>query len=64
MPTGCWWPAWRHSTPTPAWLCLWFHPLTLRGHGTTYVATFPAGTYDGPNAGLILGTDVNSIAGA
>jgi len=42
----------------------WFHPLTLRGHGTTYVATFPAGTYDGPNAGLILGTDVNSIAGA
>ena len=42
----------------------WFHPLTLRGHGTTYVSTFPAGTYDGPNAGLILGTDVNSIAGA
>ncbi len=42
----------------------WFHPLTLRGHGTTYVATFPAGTYDGPNAGLIQGTDVNSIAGA
>ena len=42
----------------------WWHPLTLRGHGTTYVATFPAGTYDGANGGLVQGTDVNSIAGA
>ncbi len=42
----------------------WFHPLTLRGHGTTYLSTFPAGTYDGSNAGLVQGTDVNSIAGS
>ncbi len=42
----------------------WWHPLTLRGHGTEYVHTFPANTYDGTHAGLVQGTDVDDIAGA
>jgi Ricin-type beta-trefoil lectin domain/Domain of unknown function (DUF5122) beta-propeller len=42
----------------------WFHPETLRGDGTMYLSTFPAGTYDGSKAGLVLGTDVDVIAGA
>ncbi len=41
----------------------WWHPQTLRGHGTEYVSTFPANTYDGSSAGLVQGTDVNNIGG-
>jgi len=41
----------------------WWHPQTLRGHGTEYVNTFPANTYDGSSAGLVQGSDVNNIAG-
>jgi len=41
----------------------WWHPQTLRGHGTMYLDTFPAGTYDGTHAGLSLGTDVDMVAG-
>jgi Ricin-type beta-trefoil lectin domain len=42
----------------------WWHPQTLRGDGTMYLSTFPAGTYDGSKAGLALGTDVDVIGGA
>jgi hypothetical protein len=42
----------------------WWHPETLRGAGTMYLDSFPAGTYDGSKAGLILGTDVDVINGA
>ena len=42
----------------------WWQPITLRGHGTMYLNTFPAGTYDGTNPGLALGTDVDTIHGA
>lgn len=42
----------------------WWQPQTLRGHGTMYVNTFGAGTYDGANSGLVIGNDVNVDAGA
>ncbi len=42
----------------------WWHPQTLRGNGTMYLGTFPANTYDNAKAGLVQGTDVDSIAGA
>ena len=42
----------------------WWHPETLRGAGTMYLNTFPAGTYDGSTAGLSLGTDVDLVYGA
>jgi hypothetical protein len=42
----------------------WWHPETLRGDGTEYLATFPAGTYDGTKAGLALGTDTDLVGGA
>jgi hypothetical protein len=42
----------------------WWHPETLRGAGTMYLNSFPAGTYDGTNAGLSLGTDTDLIDGA
>jgi hypothetical protein len=42
----------------------WWHPQTLRGHGTMYLSTFPAGTYDGAHPGLALGTDVDLVGGA
>jgi Ricin-type beta-trefoil lectin domain len=42
----------------------WWHPQTLRGDGTMYLSTFPAGTYDGSSSGLVLGTDVDVIGGA
>ncbi|MHB1430680.1 MAG: ricin-type beta-trefoil lectin domain protein [Streptosporangiaceae bacterium] len=42
----------------------WWHPMTLRGHGTMYLHTFTPNTYDGTHAGLALGTDVNVVAGA
>lgn len=41
----------------------WWHPETLRGAGTMYVNTFSPGTYDGTNAGLVLGTDVDLVGG-
>jgi hypothetical protein len=41
----------------------WWEPQTARGHGTDFLATFPAGLFSGSNGGLLLGTDVNSIAG-
>ncbi len=41
----------------------WWHPITLRGAGTMYLNTFPAGTYDTTHSGLALGTDVDVIAG-
>jgi hypothetical protein len=41
----------------------WWHPQTSRGHGTEYVSTFPANTYDGSSAGLVQGTDAASIGG-
>lgn len=41
----------------------WWHPITLRGAGTMYMNTFGTGTYDGSHAGLVLGTDVDVIAG-
>jgi hypothetical protein len=41
----------------------WWHPETLRGHGTEYLSTFPADTYDGTSAGLAMGTDTDLIAG-
>src|SRR5712692_10331976 len=42
----------------------WWHPETLRGAGTFYANTFPANTYDGGSGGLVIGTDVDNIAGA
>jgi Ricin-type beta-trefoil lectin domain/Domain of unknown function (DUF5122) beta-propeller len=42
----------------------WWHPQTLRGHGTLYLDTFAPGTYDGSRAGLAVGTDVDVVAGA
>lgn len=42
----------------------WWQPQTLRGHGTMYLSTFPAGTYDGAQAGVALGTDVDLVGGA
>ena len=42
----------------------WWQPITLRGKGTMYLNTFPAGTYDGTNPGLALGTDTDVIHGA
>ena len=42
----------------------WWQPQTLRGDGTMYLDTFPAGTYDGTHPGLALGTDVDLIGGA
>ena len=42
----------------------WWQPQTSRGHGTDFLATFPAGLFSGSNGGLLLGTDINSIAGA
>ncbi len=42
----------------------WWHPQTLRGAGTKYLSTFPAGTYDGSSAGLSLGNDTNYDGGA
>lgn len=42
----------------------WWHPLTLRGDGTQYLATFPANTYDGSHPGLALGSDTDLIDGA
>jgi hypothetical protein len=41
----------------------WWHPVTLRGAGTMFINTFPAGTYDTTHSGLTLGTDVDVIAG-
>jgi hypothetical protein len=41
----------------------WWHPETLRGAGTFYLNTFPANTYDGGRGGLVIGTDVDVIAG-
>jgi len=41
----------------------WWHPQTLRGAGTMYLGTFPAGTYDGTRSGLVLGTDVDLVGG-
>ncbi|MDA8321044.1 MAG: ricin-type beta-trefoil lectin domain protein [Actinomycetota bacterium] len=41
----------------------WWHPMTLRGHGTMYLHTFAPNTYDGTHPGLALGTDVDLIAG-
>jgi Ricin-type beta-trefoil lectin domain/Domain of unknown function (DUF5122) beta-propeller len=41
----------------------WWQPQTSRGHGTLFLATFPAGLAPGSNGGLLIGTDVNSIAG-
>ena len=41
----------------------WWQPQTSRGHGTDFLATFPAGLFSGSNGGLLLGTDTNSIAG-
>jgi hypothetical protein len=42
----------------------WWEPQTSRGHGTQYLGTFPAGEFSGPDGGLMIGTDVNSIGGA
>lgn len=42
----------------------WWHPITLRGAGTMYMNTFGTNTYDGTHSGLVLGTDVDVIAGA
>ncbi len=42
----------------------WWHPMTLRGAGTMYMNTFAPNTYDGTSSGLVMGTDVNVIAGA
>ena len=41
----------------------WWHPLTLRGDGTMYMSTFPAGTYITNTPGLAIGTDVNYVGG-
>ncbi|HEY7145156.1 MAG TPA: ricin-type beta-trefoil lectin domain protein [Streptosporangiaceae bacterium] len=42
----------------------WWQPQTSRGHGTLFLSTFPAGLAAGNSGGLMIGTDVNSIAGA
>lgn len=47
----------------------WFHPMTLRGHGTKSLTAFPAGKYParyagGGTGGLIIGNDVGTDAGA
>jgi hypothetical protein len=41
----------------------WWHPITLRGAGTMYLNTFPAGTYDTTHSGLALGMDDDVVAG-
>jgi hypothetical protein len=41
----------------------WWQPQTARGHGTLFLSTFPAGLVTGSTGGLMVGTDVNSIAG-